>query len=67
MDIGETTVAVAAKQRSVDLLEPINTMTHGEQICLDCPGRLGWLGWLGWLGVLITLAGHLGGIGGAQQ
>ena len=46
IDIGETKIAVAAKRRSVDLLE--STMTN-EKWCLDCPGWLGWLGWLAWL------------------
>ena len=46
VNLVETTVAVAAKQRSVDLLVPTNKMKAGEKWFLDC---LGWLGCLGWL------------------
>ena len=46
IDIAENKVAVAAKQRSVDLLERTNRMKNKGKGFLDC---FGWLDWLGWL------------------
>ena len=43
-----------AQQRSVDLLDFMNTTASEAKWCLDCLGWLGWLGrlsWLGWLGL----------------
>ena len=49
IDTGEDKVAVAAKQRSVILLEVINKTKSEATLCFDCLGWLGWLGWLAWL------------------
>jgi hypothetical protein len=47
--VSEKKVAVAAKKRSADLLERIDTMKMLTKWCVDCLGCLGWLGWLAWL------------------
>ena len=44
--VSEKKVAVAAKKRSADLLERIDTMKMLTKWCVDCLGCLGWLGWL---------------------
>ena len=65
LTIGETTVAVAVKQRSVaspDIIKKRNMDQNGVSAAMaGFAGWLAWLSWLPWLAWLGSMEGLMGG------